>query len=98
MGSTRKGRDVDAALRQKGFRCDRSGKHIWYYFREASGDDSDVKVMISHGMGGSSLSAKLIGNMARQLHLTKKQFLALIDCPLDEEGYRAILDELGVIS
>jgi len=54
--------------------------------------------MISHGMGGSSLSAKLIGNMARQLHLTKKQFLALIDCPLDEEGYRAILDELGVIS
>jgi len=98
MGSTRKGRVIDVALRKKGFRCEKDGKHIWYYFRESSGDDSSVKVMMSHGMMGISLSAGLIGDMARQLHLTKMQFLLLIDCPLDETGYRAILEELGVIS
>jgi hypothetical protein len=96
MGSTRKGRDIDAALQKKGFRCERDGKHIWYYFRESNGEDSNVKVMMSHGMMGSSLSAKLIGDMARQLHLTKKQLLALIDCPLDESGYRTILEEHGI--
>jgi hypothetical protein len=93
MGSTRKGRDIDAALRKKGFHCDVSGDHIYYYF-----GDSRVKTKMSHGMGSSSLSAELIGNMARQLHITKKQFLALIDCPLDEAGYRAILQDIGLIS
>jgi len=46
-------------------------------------------------MLGSTLCAKLISLMARQLHLTKNQFLDLIDCPLDEEGYRAILRKSG---
>jgi hypothetical protein len=89
---------MGAALRKKGFRCDRSGKHIWYYFRDSNGEDSDVKVMMSHGMAGSSLSADLLSRMARQLHLSTRQFLALIDCPLDEAGYRAILEELGIIA
>ena len=91
MGSTRKGREVDAALRKKGFRRDVDGKHIWYYFRDSNDEEADVKVMMSHGMMGHSLSAKLIGDMARQLRLTKQQFLALIDCTLDEEGYSELL-------
>jgi hypothetical protein len=53
--------------------------------------------VISHGMMGHSLSSKLIGDMARQLHLSTRQFLALIDCPLDETGYRAILQEHGIL-
>jgi len=93
MGSTRKGRDIDAALRSKGFDRDVSGDHIYYSF-----GDTRVKTKMSHGMMGSSISAKLISDMARQLHITKKQFLALIDCPLDETGYRAILEETGIIS
>ena len=93
MSSTRKGRDIDAALRSKGFSRDVSGDHYYYRF-----GDTRVRTKISHGMMGSSLGAKLIGDMARQLHLTKKQFLALIDCPLGEDGYRAILEEHGMIA
>jgi hypothetical protein len=85
MGSTRKGRDIDAALRSKGFRRDRTGDHIYYFF-----GDSNISTKISHGMLGSSLDAGLISKMARQLHLTKDQFLELIDCTLDEEEFRAI--------
>jgi len=93
MGSTRKGRDIDAALQRKGFRCDPSGDHVRYFF-----GDTHVNTKMSHGMGGSSLGDDLLSRMARQLRLTKKQFLALIDCPLDESGYRAILEEHGIIS
>ena len=86
MGSTRRGRDIDAALRKKGFHRSVSGDHIFYHF-----GDTDIRTKMSHGMMGHSLSADLISRMARQLRLTKKQFLDLIDCTLDEEGYRAIL-------
>jgi hypothetical protein len=39
----------------------------------------------------STIDVNILSLMARQLHLTKKQFLDLIDCPLDEAGYRGIL-------
>ena len=90
MGSIRKGRDIDSALRRKGFYCETDCDHLWYTFI-----DSDVKTKTSHGMKGRDIGPELLGLMARQLHLTKKQFLELIDCPLDEKGYRQILREAG---
>ncbi len=95
MSNVRSGRVIDAALRKKGFRREMDGKHIWYHFSKSNGKDSDVKVMMSHGMMGSTLSAKLISDMAKQLRLTKSQFLAFIDCTLDEKGYREILEKQG---
>ena len=95
MGNVRTGRDIDAALRKKGFRRDLDGKHIWYYFQDEHGEDSCVKVMVSHGVMGTTLGTPLIALMARQIHLTKTQFLDLIDCPLDEESYRQILRNAG---
>jgi hypothetical protein len=93
MGNVRSGRDIDAALRKKGFRRDATGKHIQYYLVAAPGEpEPDVRTMMSHGMMGKTIRAGLIGTMARQLNITKTQFLALIDCTLDEEGLRGILD------
>jgi len=85
MGSARTGREIDAALRQKGFVRELNGKHIRYFF------SSRIFTHISHGMMGTAIGPPLISLMARQLGLTKKQFLALIDCTLDEDGYREIL-------
>ena len=94
MGSSnRKGREIDSALRKKGFRCDRDGKHIWYYFTGIP--KTGIKVMVSHGMMGKTVGAGLIGNMAGQLCLSKEQFLDLIDCTLDADGYRAIIEQQG---
>jgi len=93
MSSVRKGRVIDAALCKKGFQRETDGDHIRYVFL-----DSDVKTKISHGAMGDTIGANLISRMARQLHLSTSQFLALIDCPLDEAGYRSILEELGMIS
>ena len=95
MRSVRSGRSIDSALRKKGFLRDSDADHVLYYFLNGNGECTLIKTKVSHGMMGSTLSAKLISAMAKQLHLTKKQFLELIDCPLDEKGYRQILREAG---
>jgi hypothetical protein len=86
MGSTRTGREIDAALRKKGFHRELDGKHIRYFF------NARIFTFISHGMKGTATGPPLILQMAKQLRLTKAQYLEFIDCTLDEEGYRAILN------
>ena len=88
MGSTRKGRDIDSALRRKGFNRNVSADHIFYHF-----GNTKIGTKMSHGMMSSSLGAKLIGEMARQLHLSKTQFLALVDCTMNADEYWAIVGE-----
>jgi hypothetical protein len=91
MPNTRSGRDIDSALVRKGFQRFRDGDHVRYRFYEPDNDNPLTRTKISHGMMGDTIGAKLLSEMARQLRLTKTQFLALIDCTLDEEGYRQIL-------
>ena len=92
MGNVRKGREIDLALRKKGFRREVSGNHICYFLTDEDGGDTDIKTKVSHGAMGDTLGVNLISLMARQLRLTKMQFLELIDCTLDEDRYREIID------
>jgi hypothetical protein len=94
MSNTRSGRQTDTALCKKGFRKVLSGKHIQYFLFARPGEpELDIRTMISHGMMGSALSADLMNKMARQLHLTKAQFLDFIDCRMSEEDYRKKIEE-----
>jgi len=97
MSNVRSAKDIDQALRKKGFRREMDGKHIHYFFSGSHGKKSGIFTLTSHGMGSTAIGDPLLGLMARQLHLTKKQFLDFIDCPLDEEKYREILHEAGLI-
>ncbi len=94
MGSSRKGRDIDAALIKKGFKKT-NGDHVWYHLYDPLTGATLAQTKMSHGVMGSSVSAKLISQMARQLRLTKSQFLEFVDCTLSEESYRAVLTEHG---
>ena len=87
MGSVRSKRDIDAALCKKGFQRVEGGRHIQYFLTGIP----RIRTLMSRGAMGETVSAKLTGDMARQLTLTKEQFLDLIDCPLDEIGFRNIL-------
>ena len=93
MGNVRSGRDIDAALRRKGFTRDSDGDHLRYYFTMPGKGKMRIMTLISHGAFGETIGAPLISQIARQLRLTKKQFLELIDCTMDEDGYREILGE-----
>ncbi len=72
------------------------GKHIQYFFQTLDGRDSQIMTFIRHGMQSTTIGDSLLGKMARQLHLTKSQFLELVDCTLDEAGYREILKTQGL--
>ena len=91
MGSSRSGRVIDSALTGKGFERITEGDHVRYYFYDQQTEATLAQTKMSHGVFGQTIGAPLISQMARQLRLTKMQFLALIDCTLDEEGYRALL-------
>ncbi len=94
MGRVRKGKDIDAALRKKGFRRELDGKHIQYFYMRSS----KIVTHMSHGMMGETIDSNILSQMARQLRLTKAQFLELIDCTLSEEGYREVLKKQGLVA
>ena len=93
MSNIRLARQVHSALSKKGFRVEKDGDHIRYYHLDSLGEETGINTKISHGALGATISKKLLSLMSRQLHLTKKQFLDLIDCTFDEDGYRAIMIE-----
>jgi len=93
MGNVRSARDIDAALRKKGFLPKSDGKHIRYYLVSPDGTKMGIDTQMSHGASGTTIGSPLLSQMARQLRLTKAQFLSLIDCSMDEAAYRAILGE-----
>ena len=93
MGRVRSGREIDAALCKKGFSRSISGRHIQYFLN----DVPRIKTMMSHGDAGVTIGDSLITRMARQLHLSKQQFLNFVDCTLSETDYRTILREQQIL-
>lgn len=81
---TRKQNDVEAGLERKGFRQNDTHHRYFVYYTRA-GAKSRIRTKTSHG--GTDLDKYLIGQMAKQCGVTSKDFLALVDCPLDQETY-----------
>ncbi len=52
--------------------------------------------MVSHGSDGD-IGDRLLAEMARQLHLTRRQFDQLIDCDLSQSEYEAMMRRGGYI-
>jgi hypothetical protein len=88
MASVRSVWVVHNALCKKGFFCDPDGKHIRYFFQ----NNKTIRTMISQGNKNKILDAFLIAQMAKQLQLSKQQFLDFIDCRMSEEDYRQHLE------
>ena len=91
MGSSRSARDIDSALTRKGFEKTKDGDHYRYYLYDQQNGATLAQTKMSHGALRKTIGAPLLSQMARQLRLTKSQFLDLIDCTLDEDGYRNLL-------
>jgi hypothetical protein len=83
----RPARAVDSALLQKGFRSHNSD-HVYYYLH-VDGRKTMIRTKISHN--ARDITENLLALMARQVKLTKRQFLELVDCPLTNEQYVRLL-------
>ena len=88
-------RDVEAALTKKGFRKD-DGDHHWFFYWTADGLKTTIRTKTSHG-STKDLSDGLLKEMARQVRISKGQFLDLVDCPLTREQYESALENDGHI-
>ena len=91
---TLKTRDIIYSLNKKGFVQDEKDHKFFYLYVNYK----KTKVFTFISQGENEIDDGLIGLMAGQTKLRKKNFLDLIKCPLSFEGYIKILIENGHIS
>ena len=80
----KKRKDVESALVSKGFVQNDTHHHMFVYYTRA-GKKTTLRTRTSHGM--REIGDNLLGQMAKQCGLRKKDFLDLVDCPLNRAGY-----------
>ncbi len=91
----RRRRDVLRGLRRKGFRT-KNQRHLTLTYFAVDGGETELITMVSHGSDGD-IGDRLLAEMARQLHLTRRQFDRLIDCDLSQDDYEAMMRRDGFI-
>ena len=91
----RKARRVESALLAKGFRF-RNSRHRKLYFYTVQGESTAVSTLLSHG-GDRDVNDRLLAQMARQCRLSRREFDRLIDCPMSQQEYEALLVERGIV-
>ena len=89
----RKRKDIEASLIKKGFRQE-ANDHRFYKLYEGE-KYTGIYTKISTGSGYKDYDDNLLGIMAKQLKLSKRELCDLIDCPMDEEKYRNKLKQKG---
>ena len=90
---SRKNHTIVARLKKKGFASEMS-KHIKLTFRH-NGCDTQIRTWVSHGK--KEISDRLLSIMAEQLHLSKQQFMEVIDCTVDREALILIYIEKNLL-
>lgn len=87
-------KEIEAALKLKGFQQTEGDHHFFIYFTK-KGKKTLAKTKTSHGM--RDVSDDLLSQMARQCKLTKSQFLDLVDCPMNRDKFEEALSKTGQI-
>ena len=84
-------REVEQALRRKGFVQDERHHHMFFY-RTLQGQFTAIRTRTSHS--GKTLDNYLLKQMAKQCHLEAEDFLRLVDCPLSRVSYESLIVEV----
>lgn len=86
-------RDLERALRKKGFEKENSKDRIFHLY--VDGHPAPVRTLLSH-TSNMDYGDNLLSLVAREMKLSKKQLLAFVECTLSEEAYLDVLREQGV--
>lgn len=89
-----KDKQVSKSLVKKGF-VKEPRDHMYFVLYDESGKRTSVRTKTSHNH--QDIGDFLIARMQQQLHLSKNDFLDLINCPLSREEYLKKLRKNGVI-
>lgn len=82
---------IRASLLGKGFK-EKIGKHDYYYLYVEEKKTS-VFTFLSQGSGYREYSNELVGRVAQQMRLTKKELLLFVECPLTHKQYVELLKQ-----
>jgi hypothetical protein len=85
-----------AALETKGFVPEERTRHVQYHFL-VDGKDTGVFTFVSRGSGREEIGDPLLGAMAHELNIKKREFEQLIDCTWSESDLAAELARQGVL-
>ncbi|MEH1775384.1 hypothetical protein [Nostoc sp.] len=87
---------MESALLSKGFQETQNDHHYFIYFTK-DGKKTTAKTKTSHTKKMKDIPDNLLSQMAKQCHLTKPQFLDLVNCPLTQDKYEEILQKQEII-
>jgi len=85
--------DLERALQRKGFEGKVRGGHV-YYFLIADGKHTGLHAHRS--LRDLELHSGRLGQMARELRLSRDEFMEVVDCTRDHDGLIALLRSKGV--
>ena len=83
-------RKVERALKKKGFILKEDRDHR-FYFLEYLGKKTAIFTKVSTGSKYKNIGSNLVSSMARQLYLSKKEFVDLVECSISGSDYTEIL-------
>lgn len=92
---TRPRKTIEAALVKKGFEKE-DGDHHFFCLVDSEGKRTSVFTKTSHSPKHKDIGDPLLGQMAVQVRLSKKEFLQLVDCSLSEAKYREKVRAQGI--
>jgi len=92
----RKREEVEKYLQRKGFRLTETDHHKLIYYT-TSGYKTRVWTKTSRGSSHKDISDVNLSHMAKQCYLSKRDFIALLECPLSREKYEEKLISEGYI-
>lgn len=95
MGNQRDRTDIEAALQKKGFL--KENKDHEYYTYYDNNRKTAIFTKLSFGSDYKTYGQSLLGKMSKQLKLSNKELLDLIDCDLSGEKYLEILKNKKIL-
>lgn len=90
-------RKVEQSLSAKGFEVDESDHHRFVYYT-TKGKLTTIRTKTSHSKKMKDIGDPLVGAMAKQVRLTRDQFVNLINCPLSRREYERLLLTAGLLA
>ena len=91
--ATLKAKDVEQSLLRKGFVKDNDRHRIFWF--QHNGEREKIRTMTSHN--NQDIDDYLQAEMARQMFLTKKEFVSFVSCTISGESYVKLMKERGRI-
>lgn len=89
--------DIVKALQTKGFEVQQGSRDHDFLFFSHAGKRQPVFTKVSRGRNYKTVGDPLLAKMSRQLHLTRKEFDRLVDCPMTLEEFTGHLVKAGVL-